>query len=104
MPYKIFLDDLRYPEKLEDWHIARSSEEGIRIIEELGLPNFISFDHDLGGDDDAIKFIKKMIAFMFNYNMKLPKGFDYQVHSMNPVGRENIHGLMRNFVKTFSQP
>jgi len=41
----VYLDDIRTPPR-EDWVIARDFEEA--IVESRGLPDFISFDHDLG--------------------------------------------------------
>lgn len=73
MNYNLFLDDLRKPEHAyiypkrdaggiivdsrslknisgvddDQWIIVRSYDEFVKIIEEHGLPNVVSFDHDL---------------------------------------------------------
>ena len=125
MSYKLFLDDLRNPKDVygyykhkiyldEDWVIARNYDEFITIIEEKGVPNFISFDHDLadnhydnnGGkipyDDYQEKTGYQCAIWLSEYvvdNMApLP---DYKVHSMNPVGRENIIYYLENLRKFY---
>lgn len=99
MTYKLFLDDLRNPANADwDWVIVRSSEEAMQVLHNHGMPRFISFDHDLGGEDTAIIFILKMIDMCLDDpSTKFPR--DYFVHSANPVGAENIRGLMDCFIK-----
>jgi hypothetical protein len=50
MSYKMFIDDERFPVS-DDWVIVRSSQEAIDTVLAKGFPSYISFDHDLGGDD-----------------------------------------------------
>ena len=51
--YKLYLDDLRVPIQSyplmnnSDWRIVRSYDEFVKTISSDGLPNIISFDHDL---------------------------------------------------------
>ena len=45
--YNLYLDDIRTPKK-GDWVIVRSFEDFVGTIVTKGLPNEISFDHDLG--------------------------------------------------------
>lgn len=99
--YNMFLDDERFPPELlkdgRDWVIVRTSEAAMLTIRQLGIPNFISFDHDLGGDDTAMKFLHDFIAFSMDFNTDFPK--DYYVHSQNPIGRDNIKSLMDSYIK-----
>jgi hypothetical protein len=44
---KLYLDDIRTP-KTKGWDIVRSYDEFVKWIEENGLPDKLSFDHDLG--------------------------------------------------------
>ncbi len=48
--YNLFLDDTRTPTKplngLE-WKVARNYDEFVAILEKYGLPELVSFDHDL---------------------------------------------------------
>lgn len=44
---KLFLDDVRNPPD-DTWVVVRSYDEFVNYIEKEGVPDFISFDHDLG--------------------------------------------------------
>lgn len=44
----IFLDDERFPPKDFKYSIVRNYDDFVYMIENFGIPNFISFDHDLG--------------------------------------------------------
>lgn len=57
MTYKLFIDDERYPVDPCQWMVKRSSHEAIFVIKDYGVPSFISFDHDLGGDDTSMTFL-----------------------------------------------
>ena len=46
---KLYLDDVRNP-KTEGWEIVRNYDDFVNYINENGLPDEISFDHDLGED------------------------------------------------------
>ena len=48
---KLYLDDIRVPDG--DWVIVRSYNEFISHIKQYGLPEFISFDHDLADEHYA---------------------------------------------------
>ena len=96
MTYKLFIDDLRDPIG-NDWVIARSSAEARRVVFSRGFPYFISFDHDLGGDDTAIPFVRWMIDHSLD-NPDIIFPADFYVHSANPVGAENIRGLMNSYI------
>jgi len=74
---------------------ARSSDEAMNLVSEKGIPTFISFDHDLGNDDNAILFVNWLIAI--HYEATIP---DYQVHSANPVGKANIISKMESWRKS----
>lgn len=100
MTWKLFIDDERFPAS-EGWVIARSSEEAIQKCREYGFPSFISFDHDLGGDDTSIVFINWMIEQTLDSITSGPPHYfprDYFIHSQNPVGRDNIKSLMDSFI------
>jgi len=135
--YNLFLDDIRIPEHVlhyqsgrmyesEPWVIVRSYSEFIACIEERGLPNMVSFDHDLAdehltpeeywGDYDKSKahqesrqpYIEKtgldcarwLITLCIETRQDLPI---YYCHSQNPVGKDNILHLLDNFVKLNKQ-
>lgn len=97
MKWKLFLDDDRYP-ITNDWVIARNMDDAVWYVMNYGVPYHIAFDHDLG----AHKFTGMDFCIWFcNYIMdgaKLPDDFTYSVHSMNPVGKENIDKYMKSFL------
>ena len=104
MNYKLYIDDIRNPVDPTEWTIARTSKQAIAIIKGLGFPTFISFDHDLGEDDDAMKVAKfivdtdldKQEAGIVNW---IPNNFKFYVHSANPTGKQNIEGLLNGYLK-----
>lgn len=100
MSYKLFIDDERYP-VTNDWIIVRSSREAIDVVKALGCPTEISFDHDLGGDDTSIVFIKEFIEMVMDKKISIPNDFEYSIHSQNPIGRDNIKSLLSSFFNSF---
>lgn len=112
--YKLYLDDMRFP-KSDGWTIVRSYDEFVYHIKLHGLPNEISFDHDLGKDDEIrniatgmskrqARALKKEIKsgydcakFLGEYCIEnqLPLPL-WNVHSANPVGKENIEMYLKN--------
>lgn len=101
MTYKMFLDDERFP-VYSDFKIIRTSQEAIDYVLLNGMPSYISFDHDLGGDDTSMVFVHWIVAATLNNLITIPHDFEYSVHSQNPIGKKNIEGLMDcflNFIK-----
>lgn len=94
---KLYIDDIRTPS--DDWIIARSSKDAIAWISRKGMPDFISFDHDLGGSDTAMAVVHWIIETTLNGHLIIPGNFDFHVHSMNPVGAENIRKTMKKFLE-----
>lgn len=115
----LFLDDLRHPIDAyhytkqdiflrDDWEIVRNYHQFVSSILVEGLPEFISFDHDLADEDylesDSHEIPEKtgygcakwLINYCMDHNAELPKFFS---HSMNPVGKENIESLLNNYKK-----
>lgn len=117
---KLFLDDIRQPnevwrntidsdyEQNSTWIVVRSYEDFVSFISEKGLPELISFDHDLvyehyldenQRDIDYARLDVKtgyhaaewLIAYCQERSFRLPKT---KVHSMNPAGRNNIIQLL----------
>jgi hypothetical protein len=122
---KLFLDDIRVPydvfkttinpifENNEDWAIVRDYHQFVNYITKFGLPDFISFDHDLSyehyleenqSDIEYGSLIEKTgydaSKWLVNYceenDLCLP---DFYVHSANPVGKKNIECYLENFKK-----
>jgi hypothetical protein len=101
MRWKLFLDDERYP-PTSNWIIARNMADAVWYVTNYGVPYHISFDHDLGQDDTGMTFCRWFCNHILN-GAKLPDDFSYYVHSMNPVGKENIEKYMKNFID-FNSP
>jgi len=99
---KLFIDDERFPPAPEsDWTIARTSHEAMIQCSTMGMPDFISFDHDIGVDDTSMVFIHWLAEKLGDGKLTFPEGFDFYVHSQNPVGAENIRCYMNNLIKVF---
>jgi hypothetical protein len=100
MTWNLFLDDEREPVHPDKVVIARSSKEAICACLARGFPTFISFDHDLGGDDTAMRFLDWLIlADLDSGFTSFPEDFTFDVHSQNPVGRDNIRGRLESYLK-----
>ena len=98
MSYKLFIDDERFPIG-DDWTIVRSSQEAMDLITYAGMPKYISFDHDLGDNDTAMKLVHFMVARTLDTGEydKFPR--DFYVHSQNPIGKGNIESYMNRFIE-----
>lgn len=100
---KLYLDDVRFP-RTDGWSIVRSYEDFTQWILENGVPSVVSFDHDLGVDDQGneLKSGYDTAKWLCNYcaenGLPLPS---CNVHSANPVGAENIRNLISSFQKKF---
>jgi len=130
----LFLDDIREPQdayfytsndlyRNANWFVVRSYNEFVRHIQNNGLPDYISLDHDLGDEhyispknyvntetlknhyeENVDTYTEKtgyhcaewLVNYCLDNNEKLPR---YFCHSMNPVGKEKIISLLNNFNK-----
>lgn len=81
-----------------EWVMARDADSAISLIEERGMPSFVSFDHDLGDGKDAITVAKWMIESDLD-GRPFPEDFAFEVHSGNPVGRKNIRMLIKGYLE-----
>jgi hypothetical protein len=132
---KLFLDDVRQVKDAcyyvsnpkvyweEDWDIVRNYNEFVEYIEKNGLPDLISFDHDLAdehyedlfsdpnwsksNDDIELKYeeyrektgldcAKWLADYCFLNRLPIP---EFMVHSANPVGAKNIKSYLENAKK-----
>ena len=91
----IWLDDERNPKEGLEYsiiEIARTVEEAIDIFLDLNdgkEPICISFDHDLGTEKTGYDLAKWLVEHKIT-------GF-FHLHTMNPVGRENIRQLLNHY-------
>lgn len=103
--YTLFLDDERFPARVSavgDFKIARTIAEAQEIIRQHGVPDFISFDHDLGDNEPTgYDFAKWLVDQHLNGNLNI-SSMGFYVHSQNPVGARNINMLLAKFMDFIS--
>ena len=111
--WTLFLDDIRFPadvkynyDPYKDLIICRSYHDAVWAVEQYGLPKFIAFDHDLGeipgSNHHGYGFAKWFCDYIMDNDLDILADFSYNVHSMNPVGAENIRAYMENFLKEWN--
>jgi hypothetical protein len=110
MKYNLFLDDIRtvdmvYPAIDVYFVIVRSYDACIAYIKENGLPEFMSFDNDLGEDENKIVLpdgyaVAKWLVYKSGLDLT---NFKFKVHSANPVAKDQIEGLLNNYKKFLKQ-
>lgn len=134
MKYSLFLDDERLPVggeimsaydltgdkryMLQDWVIVRNFGDFVKTIEERGLPEIISFDHDL--KDFHYYYYKMYTTFTGYIDYTIVEGTGYEcakwlthhlldnnldcptilIHTQNRTGAENILGVFQSFNRT----
>ena len=133
MGYNLFLDDVRMPKdalaymKLPiygevDWSIVRNYHAFTAIIEGKGIPEIISFDHDLAdehydpqimndmsygdvynlfSEKTGYHCAKWLIDYCIDNNEKVPS--QIFIHSMNPAGSMNIKSLFDTYAKVYGE-
>ena len=107
MTYHLFLDDERVPSDVDwvalptppkPWVIVRSMPDFVQTIQARGLPELISFDHDLGQTpagkvlETGMDCAKWLVDFCLDNDLTVPP---FIAHSKNGPGRDNIVGLLR---------
>jgi hypothetical protein len=97
--YNLYIDDLRNPPADRDWVVCRSSQEALDLVMEIGMPSYISFDHDLGEDDTTMIFLRRLVNEVWDGHTVIP---GYQIHSANPVGAQNIRSFMESWKRSLS--
>lgn len=100
--YTLFLDDLRHPtSNLENVKVARNVSQAIKLVEENGVPEVISFDHDLGsGEPTAVRFMWWLLDQHMDEKIDLNKVKRVFIHSANPVGAKNLKGIWDGFCRS----
>ena len=80
---------------------VKSYYEFVEYIEQNGLPDLISFDHDLSDIEaeqemTGYSAAKWLCDYCFDNDVNVP---EYKVHSSNSVGKENIINYLENCKK-----
>lgn len=122
--YNLFLDDLRIPTDVtwanipadQHYSLVRSYKEFVDLITlRREVPKFVCYDHDLadthyghGLNNNEIPYdsykektgydcAKWLVGYCFAKKIKHPP---YVVHSMNPIGKQNIESYINSYNKT----
>ena len=133
---KLFLDDERFPRdcitymynrigsknsiyRENDWVIVRNYKEFMKFLYTNGIPDIVSFDHDLadihykidfdawkdnsseqlGVEETGYDCAKELVKMCVYQGKDFPS---YMIHSMNSVGSENIRTYIENYKKHFN--
>jgi hypothetical protein len=134
--YNLFLDDVRNPKACEymkdrigkdvaiyfdlEWVIVRNYDQFVTYVKANGLPEVVSFDHDLAephyhesmykGGKVYMKYLETVsektgydcVKWMIDYCMDNWKRFPkWYLHTMNPAGRENMESHILNYLKHY---
>lgn len=89
MSVKLWVDDLRTPPG-PDWEWAVSSDAAISVLKSWDVVE-MSLDHDLGEDDTT----RPVVLWLCEHVDRWPRRV--RVHSMNPIGREWISGMVYRY-------
>ncbi|CAB4218894.1 hypothetical protein UFOVP1605_55 [uncultured Caudovirales phage] len=125
----LWLDDIRNPfendwlvfspiEQPFECVWVKSYTDFVKWIKENGLPDAICFDHDLGmevaiearakgmskrksrqlkkEEKTGYDCAKWLVEFCLDNHLQIPK---WNIQSANPVGKDNINGLLKSFIK-----
>ncbi len=121
--YNLFLDDVRLPNHVtwvdlppnQHYSVVRNYQEFVDLITLRGIPKFVTYDHDLSDDHyghglrgDNIPYdqyaektgydcAKWLVDYCMKKGVKHPP---YMVHSMNPVGKQNIINYVESYNRT----
>jgi hypothetical protein len=122
MAYNLFLDDFRMPKdafeytKLQiylsvEWIVVRNYYAFITIIQNKGIPDALSFDHDLADEHYVQQKVydqysektgyhcaEWLIYYCIDNKKELPATI--LIHSMNPAGSLNIKSLFDSYYKS----
>ena len=122
--YNIFLDDIRVPTDVtwanipadQHYSLVRSYKEFVDLITlRREVPKYVCYDHDLadthyghGLNNNEIPYesykektgydaAKWLVNYCMERGIKHPP---YVVHSMNPIGKQNIESYINSYNKT----
>lgn len=106
---KLYLDDER--KTPVGFERVNNYKEFVEFIKKNGLPDFISFDHDLGynylykdmiedydpdiDEKNGYDCAKWLVNYCLENNLDM---CEYEIHSMNPAGKNNIDSILQNYI------
>jgi hypothetical protein len=115
MHHRIGDESLKY-QNLE-WQVVRNYDQFVKWINDNGMPDLVSFDHDLadehyeivcacGSSEDFPEEFEEetghdCVLYLIEYAKDHPaeKFPEVMVHSMNPYGSERIHDTINRYNK-----
>lgn len=97
--WMLYLDDKRTPSDVQEWIVAKTVQHAKNLVMYMGIPSFISFDHDIDENGTGYDFAKWLVEQDQDGKYEFPDNFRYQVHSANPVGAQNIKGLLDSYLQ-----
>lgn len=84
----------------QEFDIVRTYRAFVDYIKINGLPDFISFDNDLGLDENGELAPDGYAAakwLVYESGLDL-RNLEFKVHSANPVAAKQIDGLLTNYI------
>lgn len=124
MSYNLFLDDERSPNQVvfkaqptsREWVIVKSFQQFVDAIKSRGIPEFVSFDHDLTeehyreGHSHGFKYfdyravesstgVDCALYLVFACGMQKRQLPIWNVHSMNAYGTMILNGILKKAEK-----
>ena len=98
----------------EPWFVVKTYTEFTDFIREKGMPSLVSFDHDLGIDHYRKQYTGTDLDYVEDFGEEktgwhcadwlIKYHMDHKgpwptcwVHSMNPVGKQNLKSLITNY-------
>lgn len=106
--YRLWVDDVR---KMEDYYQTRegypwtsctSSAQALKVLQDwqangIKCIDYMSLDHDLGGEDTT----RRIILWMIDHNFKVRR---LGVHTSNPVGAEWLLETAKRYKVSQEEP
>lgn len=129
--YNLYLDDLRVPKDSFsytknpiytdlEWIIVRTYDDFVKYVTINGLPEIVSFDHDLADEHYHTDMYEGTLIYSRHYENFVEKtGYDavkwlvdycidnkknfpkWYLHTMNPAGKENMKTYILNYLKHY---
>lgn len=104
MSWNLWLDDTRDPRYHDGdnegyWVWATSSEEALRIVGNEGCPDNMALDHDLGGEDSGMKFLKGLVKMDEDGLIDVSK-CRMSVHSSNFEAGKNMVAFFASYLRS----
>lgn len=91
----LYVDDLRMPTYWENKnykiYVARTYKDAINMLNTIKI-DIIDLDHDLGEEKSGYDVVK----YIIENEIYVP---EINIHTMNPVGRQNIIQLASRYMK-----